>query len=144
MRGTASLRPRSVVGAGAFGADAVSGETVYVPCTNGLTAVAVRGKSLHLLWRSSGGGEGSPVVAGGKVWEETPTGALFGINASTGAVVQTMNLPAPATHFPWVIAVGRALLCSRWPERYCERTFIAKNNSGPVPGWSTLACYRTR
>ena len=68
-----------------------------------------QGKSLHLLWHSPGGGEGSPVVAGGKVWEETPTGELFGINASTGAVVQTMNFRAPATHFPWVIAVGGAL-----------------------------------
>ena len=105
--GVASLQICS--GAGAFGADAVSGVTVYVPCTNGLTAVSVRGKSLHLLWHSPGGGEGSPVVAGGKVWEETPTGELFGINASTGAVVQTMNFRAPATHFPWVIAVGGAL-----------------------------------
>ena len=118
--------------------------TVYVPCTNGLTAVSVRGKSLHLLWHSPGGGEGSPVVAGGKVWEETPTGELFGINASTGAVVQTMNFRAPATHFPWVIAVGGALLCSRWRERYCDRAFIAKCNSGWAPSRSTLARYPTR
>jgi len=96
-------------GAGAFGADAVSGDAVYVPCTNGLTAVSVTGRSLHVLWRSRGGGEGSPVAAGGKVWEETPTGQLFGINATTGAVAETTSLPSPATHFPWVVAVDTML-----------------------------------
>jgi outer membrane protein assembly factor BamB len=96
-------------GAGAFGADAVSGGTVYVPCTNGLTAVVVTGRSMRVLWRSSGGGEGSPVVAGGNVWEETPSGTLFDINASTATIAQTFSFPAPATHFPWVVAVSGTL-----------------------------------
>jgi outer membrane protein assembly factor BamB len=102
-------------GTGAFGADAVSGDVVYVPCTNGLTAVAVTARSPHILWRSSGGGEGSPVLAGGKLWEETPNGAVFGINASTGAVAQSQSFPAPATHFPWVIAVGGTLYAPDGP-----------------------------
>jgi polyvinyl alcohol dehydrogenase (cytochrome) len=96
-------------GTGAFGADAVAGETVYVPCTDGLAAVAVSGRALHVLWHSSGGGEGSPVVAGGKVWEETPQGALFGINAATGAVSEELSFPSPVTHFPWLVAVGSNL-----------------------------------
>jgi polyvinyl alcohol dehydrogenase (cytochrome) len=96
-------------GAGAFGADAVSGETVYVPCTSGLTAVGVTGESLRVLWHSSGGGEGSPVVAGGKVWEEATSGTVYGISTSTGAIAETIGFPAPATHFPWVIAVGSTL-----------------------------------
>ena len=96
-------------GTGAFGADAVSGETVYVPCTNGLTALSVTGRSMHIVWHSSGGGEGSPVVAGSRVWEETPNGSLYGINASTGSIGETFSFPAPATHFPWVIAVDGTL-----------------------------------
>lgn len=96
-------------GTGAFGADAVSGKTVYVPCTNGLTAVAASGRSMHILWHSGGGGAGSPVVAGGKVWEETPNGVLVGVNAATGAIGETLSFPAPASHFPWVIAVGPTL-----------------------------------
>ena len=67
------------------------------------------GRSVRVLWRSTGGGEGYPVVAGGKVWEQTPSASLFGINASTGAVAQTLSFLAPATHFPLVVAVNGTL-----------------------------------
>lgn len=98
-----------VCGGGAYGADAVSGGTVYIPCGSGMQAVRASGRSLHVLWHSSGGSIGSPVVAGARVWEETNSGTLQGFNPATGQVVQTFNFPNPVTHFPWVVAVGSTL-----------------------------------
>jgi len=94
---------------GAWGADAVSGETVYVPCAGGLTAVGVSGRSFHVLWSSSGGGNGSPVVAGGRVFEQTSGGQLQAFGTANGKVLQTVELQSPVTHFPWLMAVGSAL-----------------------------------
>ena len=94
---------------GAFGADAVLGETVYVPCQAGLTAVLVSGSSLRVLWRSASASPGSAVLAGGKVWEETAEGVLEGIDPVTGRVVQTLALASPVTHFPWLVATGETL-----------------------------------
>ncbi|HET9059080.1 MAG TPA: PQQ-binding-like beta-propeller repeat protein [Acidimicrobiales bacterium] len=94
---------------GAYGADAVAGATVYVPCSNGIVAVAVKGHSLRVLWRSSVGGAGSVLVAGGRVFEQVQGGQLFAVNTANGRALQTLSLSAPTTHFPWVVAVGTTL-----------------------------------
>jgi len=94
---------------GAWGADAVSGETVYFPCEVGLTAVKVSGRSFHVLWASSGGGLGSPVVAGGRVFEQTDGGQLQAFDPANGHVLQTINLGSPVTHFPWLLPIGSTL-----------------------------------
>jgi outer membrane protein assembly factor BamB len=94
---------------GAYGSDAVSGATVYVPCSSGVTAVAVGRRSFHVIWRASAGGAGELVVAGGEVFEETGDGRLVGLASSDGKPVQALDLPALATHFPWLVAVGSRL-----------------------------------
>ena len=94
---------------GVWGADAVSGETVYFPCAVGLTAVRVTGRSFHVLWASSGGGTGSPVVAGGRVFEQTTGGQLQAFDPANGHVLQTVSLSSPVTHFPWLLPVGTTL-----------------------------------
>ena len=96
-------------GGGAYGADAVTGSTVYVPCTGGLVAVRARGRSLTVLWRSSAGGPGSPVVAGGRLFEEGQRGQLVALDLANGRVLQSLSLASPITHFPWVVAVGTTL-----------------------------------
>jgi hypothetical protein len=96
-------------GSGAFAADAVSGSTVYVACQSGVAAVKASGEHLGVLWLSSASGPGAPVVAGGRVWDETSGGALLEIAPSTGRVLRTLNLSSPVTHFPWLVAYGRAL-----------------------------------
>ena len=96
-------------GGGAYGADAVSGSTIYVPCTGGLVAVRVAGRSIRVLWRSGAGGPGSPLLAGGRLFEETEAGELVALNPANGRVVQSLSLAPPATHFPWVVAVGGTL-----------------------------------
>ena len=94
---------------GAFAADAVHSDVVYVPCQAGLTAVRVSRTGAAILWRSSGVSPGAPVVAGGKVWMITTTGLLEGINLATGIAVQHMQLALPETHFPWLIADGETM-----------------------------------
>ena len=96
-------------GAGAYGADAVSGNTVYFPCQGGLVAVQVKARAMHVLWRSAGGDEGSPVIAGGRIFEETGSGQLQAFSPTTGRVLQALSFSSPVTHFPWLVAVGRTL-----------------------------------
>ncbi len=94
---------------GAFGNDAVAGTTAYVPCQAGLTAVEASRHSLRVLWRSSSASPGSPVIAGGKIWDVTSTGLLEGILPGTGRVVQTFQLASPVTHFPWLVPAGETM-----------------------------------
>jgi outer membrane protein assembly factor BamB len=91
---------------GDYGANAVSGETVYVPCSEALVAVDVSGTRMHVQWRARGGGEGSPVVAGGRVFEETNSGQLEVFDPTDGAVLQSLNFASPVTHFAWLVGVG--------------------------------------
>jgi outer membrane protein assembly factor BamB len=103
------LASAQVCNGGAYGADAVAGSTVYVPCTGGVVAVHAAGRSLRVLWSSSAGGTGSPVVAGGRVFEEAQGGQLVALSPATGKVLQSISLASPATHFPWLVAVGSSL-----------------------------------
>jgi outer membrane protein assembly factor BamB len=102
----------SVCSGGGYGADAVSGATVYVPCASGLAAVQVSGRSLRVLWRSGAGGGGSPVIAGGRVWEDTRQGLLVELSPATGRLVATRSMPSPVTDFPWLVPVGSTLYAS--------------------------------
>jgi outer membrane protein assembly factor BamB len=101
-----------VCSGGAYGADAVSGSTVYVPCTSGVVAVKAGRADLRVVWRSTSGGGGSPVVAGGRVWEDTRGGSLVELMPSTGRLVATRALPSPVTDFPWLVPVGTTLYAS--------------------------------
>jgi len=71
----------------AYGGTAVAGNTVYVPCTDGLRAVSVDSAGApHVLWHADTAATGSPVVGGGLVWSLNPSGTLYGLDAGTGAV----------------------------------------------------------
>ncbi|HET9058727.1 MAG TPA: hypothetical protein VFN61_02315, partial [Acidimicrobiales bacterium] len=93
----------------AFGNTAVNGEIVYVPCSDGITAVSVSGNSWTKLWHTSAGGEGSIVYAGGDLFEQVQNGTVYEVNASNGALLQSISLSAPGAHWPWVEAIGTTL-----------------------------------
>lgn len=81
---------------------AVVGNTVYVPCGNGVTAVAIRTTSPHMrvLWTTSSGSGGPPIVASGRVWTIDQYGTLSGLNpASGGAAVQKHTNAGEPDHF---------------------------------------------
>jgi outer membrane protein assembly factor BamB len=92
------------------GGPAFVGTTVFLPCMSG--TVAVRASSapagLRILWSATSGG-GPPIVAAGLVWSIGQNGTLYGLSATSGAVVQRASVGAPANHFP-TPAIGDGLL----------------------------------
>ncbi len=84
----------------AYGGTAVAGNTVYVPCTDGLRAVDVDAAgAAHVLWHASGAVTGSPVVGGGLVWSLSPSsGIIYALDPATGAVRQQLPV-ARASRF---------------------------------------------
>ena len=92
------------------GGVAVTGTTVFLPCTSGTVAVQASANpaGLRLLWRASVGG-GPPIVAAGLVWTIGSDGNLYGLNPSTGALERQATVGAPANHFS-TPSVGDGLL----------------------------------
>ena len=89
-----------------FGGSAVSGNVVYLPCTDGIRAVRVdsAGK-LHVLWHASTSIAGSPVIGGGRIWAlDQDAGVLHALNPATGrstgkvSVGQTSRFATPAIY----------------------------------------------
>jgi len=88
-------------GGGAFSGMAASGDTVFVPCARGVTAVKIdSAQSFHVLWHSASGSS-APIIAGGLVWTLSLFGgtALYGLDPRTGQVAATLTLPATSVHF---------------------------------------------
>ncbi len=71
-----------------FGGTAVDGDTVFVPCTDGVRGVRIDAAGqLHTLWHADGSITGSPVVGGGRVWSLDPAaGVLHALDPGSGAV----------------------------------------------------------
>jgi streptogramin lyase len=84
----------------AFGTAAVSGSTVYVPCTDGTRAVRVSATgSIDVVWHAPVPARGSPVVGGGVVWVvDYSAGELYALDPQTGAVRAQVSVGA-APHF---------------------------------------------
>jgi outer membrane protein assembly factor BamB len=78
----------------ARGGAAVSGSTVYVPCTDtGLSAVSLQAGHLLVRWRGPSAASGSPVVGGGAVWVTGGgAGNLYELAPATGLVEHLITL----------------------------------------------------
>jgi outer membrane protein assembly factor BamB len=78
-------------GCDAFGTSAVSGDTVYLPCTSGPRAVTIAADgTARELWRASASvpAEGSPAIGGGAVWVvDYSGGVLYALDPGTGATL---------------------------------------------------------
>jgi outer membrane protein assembly factor BamB len=92
------------------GGDAVAGTVVYLPCQQGLEALQVGTSppSLTVLWQTSTGASGPPIVAGGLVWSMGGAN-LYGLDPQTGHRIATLSVGQPANHFP-TPSVGDGLL----------------------------------
>jgi polyvinyl alcohol dehydrogenase (cytochrome) len=84
----------------AFGAAAVVGDTVFVPCTSGTQAVKVSAAgAISVAWKAPVPARGSPVVGGGAVWAvDYDGGVLFALDPATGKVRQQLTI-GKAPHF---------------------------------------------
>jgi outer membrane protein assembly factor BamB len=78
----------------AFGGSAVTGSTVYLPCTDSTRAVDVDpAGGLRLRWTASVPADGSPVVGGGAVWvTDTDHGILYALDPATGTPRAQINV----------------------------------------------------
>jgi polyvinyl alcohol dehydrogenase (cytochrome) len=85
---------------GAYGATAVQGEVVFVPCRDGLVAIRVSRTGITVLWRGPPTVAGSPIVAGGMVWMMSVAGDLYELDEATGAQRYRAHVGKPQTHFP--------------------------------------------
>jgi PQQ-like domain len=97
-------------GSDADGGTAVLGSTVYVPCGNGVEAVATSDSppGFSRVWTAASGTPGPPIVAGGLVWS-IGEGTLYGINPASGTTVQQLSVGGQPNHFP-TPSVGDGLL----------------------------------
>jgi outer membrane protein assembly factor BamB len=95
----------------AFGAAAVQGTTVYVPCrAGGIAAVSTAGDTIRVRWRGPASAWGSPVAGGGAVWVTDPdAGRLYQLDPATGATRYSADLGTSLPHFASLsMAGGRA------------------------------------
>lgn len=89
-----------------YGGTAVVGQTVYVPCTDGIRAVRIDASGrMHVRWHAASSITGSPVVGGGRIWSLAPdSGVLHAIDPATGKtrqsvrVGETSRFATPAIH----------------------------------------------
>ncbi len=83
----------------ADGGSADVGGTLYVPCSNGVTAVTPTASTPTIQWQTGSGANNSPIVAGGLVWS-IGGGDLDSLNASNGALVQQFSIGSSSSSFP--------------------------------------------
>jgi outer membrane protein assembly factor BamB len=85
-------------GCASFGGDAYENGVIYAPCASGgMLALSVNSSNATFsqLWRGPSDANGSPIVAGGRVWVTSYTnGVLYGLNPQTGAVEVRQSTPA--------------------------------------------------
>ncbi len=94
-----------------FGGTAVAAGIVYVPCTDGIRAVAVDGSGrLSVRWHADDALAGSPVVGGGRVWTlDQDGGVLHALDPATGRSREQVAV-GPTSRFATPAIAGRNVL----------------------------------
>jgi polyvinyl alcohol dehydrogenase (cytochrome) len=91
----------------AFGAAAVQGDVVYLPCADGTRAFRI-GSQVTALWHASHTG-GPPVLTGGRIWvTDYDNGVLYSLDPATGAALRQIPVGA-LPHFATPTPVGNKL-----------------------------------
>lgn len=90
----------------AYGVSAVTGNTVYMPCSNGLTRVDVFSNgTFRKIWSSSSS-TGSPVAGPGAIYDLNGQ-SLIAFNASTGQVLSSISFGVDTTRFTTPALLGK-------------------------------------
>ena len=93
------------VGTAAFGAAAVDGSRVFIPCAGALVALDTAGDQLAVAWKLDGG-SGTPIMAGGAVWALGYDGTFRALEPASGTVLFSAKLGRPVTRFISPAAAG--------------------------------------
>ena len=105
-------------GRGSFGGDAFANGVLYIPCKNGVQALAYdeQARTFTPLWQGPSDAFGPPIVSAGLVWTVATGGfsgggtTLYGLEPSTGIPRYTETLPSPVDdHFASPSAAGGRL-----------------------------------
>jgi outer membrane protein assembly factor BamB len=108
-------------GFGSFGGDAYAAGVIYIPCTNGMQALAYNesARTFVPLWKGPSDAVGPPIVSAGLIWSVATGGfkgggtELYGLEPSSGKARYTEVLPSPvADHFDSPSAAGGRLYVS--------------------------------
>jgi outer membrane protein assembly factor BamB len=94
--------------AGGFGGTAVSGNTVFLPCFDGLFALQITPEGIDVRWKVASIRPGPPIVAGGAVWTVGLNGRLDGFDERSGRRVYGHAI-AVAGSFPTLAAYNGVL-----------------------------------
>lgn len=80
----------------AFGGAAVSGESFYIPCTDGLRQFTITaGPKVVPGWQAPQQVSGSPIIGGQTIYSvDSDGGVLYALNAATGQVRATLAIDA--------------------------------------------------
>lgn len=90
--------------AGAWGGTAWADSTVFVPCADGLYAIAVTDSSIQVGWQSGRPHLGTPIISAGAVWAiDSSSATLYALDPATGGVLFTAGLGS-ASHFATLAA----------------------------------------
>jgi hypothetical protein len=91
-----------------YGGAAVDGNTVYLPCTDGVRAVQVDNQgNLSVLWHAAATVNGSPVIGGGRVWVLDPqSGILHALDPASGRSLAQIGV-GKASRFATPALYGR-------------------------------------
>jgi outer membrane protein assembly factor BamB len=101
------LHSGDVCNSGAFGAVAHDGDTLYVPCSNGVVQVIVSGDSFHAGWTAPLSAPGPTIVAGGAVWTvATSDGTLIALDPASGRTVASERIGSAPSRFTSPAASG--------------------------------------
>jgi outer membrane protein assembly factor BamB len=104
--------------AGGYGATARVGDTLFVPCDDGLAQLVVGATNFTEPWMASGFDSGSPIVTGDIVWAvNISTAHLMGFNVTTGKPVYSFALGS-VDHFISPGAAPGSLLVGAGSELY--------------------------
>ncbi|MFL6161684.1 MAG: PQQ-binding-like beta-propeller repeat protein [Jatrophihabitantaceae bacterium] len=95
-----------------FGGTAVAGDTVYVPCADGLRAVRIDGSGhAEIRWHAAKSVAGSPVVGGGRVYAvDIDAGALVALDPTTGRQRERVSVGAVSRFATAAISGSRLYL----------------------------------
>ncbi|QIS15213.1 PQQ-binding-like beta-propeller repeat protein [Nocardia arthritidis] len=109
--GEISTRAPAFTNCRAFGAAAVAADVIYLPCTNGITAVRIATDgTAAVLWRATVAATGSPVVDGNRIWAaDWHSGTLYALDPATGRVIE-QDSTGPLPHFATPALSGSAVV----------------------------------
>jgi outer membrane protein assembly factor BamB len=95
--------------ASAYGGTASKPPLLFVPCSDGLYALRVTGRTFSTAWRAPLESAGPPIVAGGAVWAfDTGSGTLFALDPQSGAERWRRQL-GDVTRFTSAAAAGNTV-----------------------------------